>query len=497
VKQPTSLSPLCPLTPHIGTDAKQDSNIIVWIGYAVFMIATGIICTFWQLEPMPAELTSLGIALIGVCLFPLAKWIAGAKTGVPMFELICVAYALAYALPLFTLEHSIIIKSQAITTSWPAITRALQLSLVGAISAIIGYYIAIKSAGNRKWRIDLPMNEKETRLLSVFALIVGTSTAVPFIAYALRGTGALGNSIANILPVFVLASICQLAEVVFKTEAKLPPHKKLLFFLVAIASVTGLISGMLEATFTPIICVGVIYWVHKRKVPWSIFLITCLTLVFANDAKHAYRRDVWVTDRSYSVDEKLVFWGKAILDTVQQRFGLTEKVSSVTSESRIISRMDLLHTFAYVIESTPATVPYYWGKSYSYMFFGWIPRMFWPEKPIAAESNNMLAIDYELLSESQLQTTMTGIGIVAEAYANYSTIGCVAVLSLFGAFIAVVGNVFNGIRSDCGKAIYISVMITYANGIGSSTSQLFYFALLNMFFLTITCRVFSRSYRLN
>ena len=461
------------------------------------MITTGIICTFWQLEPMPAELTSLGIALIGVCLFPLAKWKAGAKTRMPMFELICVAYAVAYAMPLFTLEHCIIVKSQTITVSWSAITMALQLSLVGALSAIIGYYIATKSAGNRKWHIDLPMNEQQTRLLSVFALIVGMLTAVPFIAYSLRGLGSIGNSIANTLNMFVLASICKLAQVVFTTESRLPIVKNTLFLLVTFVSVTGLMVGMLEAAFTPILCVGVIYWVHKRKVPWASLMLTCLTLVFANDAKHAYRREVWVSDRSYSVDEKLTFWGKAILDTVQQRFGLIENVSSVAAESRIISRMDLLHTFAYVIETTPATVPYYYGKSYSYIVFGWIPRMLWPEKPIAAESNNMLAIDYELLSESQLETTMTGIGIVAEAYANYSTIGCVAVLSLFGAFIALVGNVFNGIRSDCGRAIYISVLIAYVNGIGSSTTQLFYYALLNMFFLTLIFRLFSRSHRLN
>jgi hypothetical protein len=224
-------------------------------------------------------------------------------------------------------------------------------------------------------------------------------------------------------------------------------------------------------------------------------MLTCLALVFANDAKHAYRREVWVTDRSYSVNEKLEFWGKAIIDTVKQRLGLTETVSSTSSETRILSRMDLLHTFAYVIETTPATVPYYFGKSYSYILLGWIPRIFWPEKPIAAESNNMLAIDYELLNESQLESTMTGIGLVAEAYANFSSIGCIAILSLFGIFIGLVNNVFNGLRSDCGKAIYISVTVICLNGIGSATSQLFYTVLLNLVSLTFLFGLLSQSYR--
>lgn len=490
-----SRSQSAPVTRATRTSGTRGGSLAVWVGYVVGIIACGVLFTHWQVEPVPAELTALAIAQIGVCLFPLAKWMSGPKSSVPMFELICIAYAAAYALPLFTLEHSIIIKSQSVTTNWSTLSRALQLSLVGSVAMIVGYTTMVKANGNTLWRIDLPVSDQQTHRLSRIALIVAILITLPVTVYSLKQFGSIGSSIAGTLQMFVLAAIVKLAEHVFKPGVGARSLKVVLFVMVSLTFASGLLIGMLGAAFTPIICVGIIYWLQKRKLPWAMLLLAGLTLVIANDAKHSYRQVVWVTDRSYSIEEKIGIWVGAFTATIQHRLDGTARASSVSAESRIMSRMDLLHTFAYIIETTPETVPHYWGKSYSYLLIGWIPRMLWPDKPIAAFSNNMLAVDYDLLSESQLESTMTGIGLVAEAYANFGATGCVVILTLFGAFLALVGNCFNGPHSDFGRAIYLCVMVDFLNGIGSSVTQLFYFVVLNGLLLALLLRPFATSFR--
>ena len=73
-----------------------------------------------------------------------------------------------------------------------------------------------------------------------------------------------------------------------------------------------------------------------------------------------------------------------------------------------MARFDLIHKFAYVRELTPRYLPYYEGVTYQYMLIGWIPRIFWPDKPVASDSNQVVDVDYGFKFRQQ---TGTNIGI--------------------------------------------------------------------------------------
>ena len=134
-----------------------------------------------------------------------------------------------------------------------------------------------------------------------------------------------------------------------------------------------------------------------------------------------------------------------------------------------MARFDLIHKFAYVRELTPCYLPYYEGVTYQYMLIGWIPRIFWPDKPVASDSNQVVDVDYGFKFRQQTGTNI-GIGRLPEAYVNFGAVGIVVLMFMQGLAFGFINHLYNGPHSDGGRAIYISIMVFFLNGIGSSTA---------------------------
>lgn len=111
-----------------------------------------------------------------------------------------------------------------------------------------------------------------------------------------------------------------------------------------------------------------------------------------------------------------------------------------------LARFDLVHKFAYVQEITPAIKPYYYGSTYSYFLYAWIPRLLWPAKPSAAQANEQLDVDYRLKAPEQGSTI--GIGQLPEAYVNFGLLGIILVMSIQGFVFALLDSSLNGPRSE-------------------------------------------------
>jgi hypothetical protein len=138
-----------------------------------------------------------------------------------------------------------------------------------------------------------------------------------------------------------------------------------------------------------------------------------------------------------------------------------------------MSRLDLLHQLIVVQERTPGTIPYYQGETYSYLTYGWIPRFLWPDKPIAQEANITFALDYGFLHDNQIDRTMMGISHIAEAYANFGLWGVGIIMGLQGLILSLMNISLNSPHSNGGRAIYISIMVFFLNGIGSATAGIY------------------------
>ncbi|MBI5800783.1 MAG: hypothetical protein HZA92_08695 [Verrucomicrobia bacterium] len=463
-------------------------------GYAAVISASAVVFQYWQAEPVPEDVYLLGMGLLALCLLPLALWQAGARSGAPMFELLCVAYAIAYAIPVFLHENSIRVFNTYSPLDWVTMRRALEITILGITAMIGGYYLAPQSPLSR-WlpRADLPM--KPGRFFTFLFIAFGVAGGLQMINQATAGSLAarLPGQLFSLFTFVTGAGIALLAFRVFSPGAKSPPHLKVILYgVVAAFAMIGAGTGMLEAVFTPMLVLLAARWSARQRVPIVWLLVGWAAILVMNSAKADYRNEVWFAEKIPTVTEQLAVWmdkSSAVVKSLSTSDGLNDAVV------RTVHRFDMIHIFAHVLGLTPGELPFYEGASYSYLFYGWIPRAIWPDKPIAQEANVMFALDYGLLVDSQRDTTRMGIGFLTEAYANFGVWGVMGVMFLIGWLFGAIGMVFNGPLSDGGRATYVVVFAFFMNGLGSATTMFFFLAIQGFIALPIILRYFATSWR--
>ena len=139
-------------------------------------------------------------------------------------------------------------------------------------------------------------------------------------------------------------------------------------------------------------------------------------------------RDVVLRENSQSISvvDKIdqfaeVFYEYWFLDSTDNKI-----VESVTT------RTSLLLQTAHVIDWTPAVVPYRNGETFQYMFVTLVPRVIWPNKPVAQQANIDYAIDYGVTSVEGTKRSMFGVGHLGEVFMNFGPLGILPMYILIG-----------------------------------------------------------------
>ena len=479
-----------------GSPAATSSSrpLLAFVGYLAFLAASGVILSALAVEAVPTGVFLLTMLLLAVCLLPLAIWQAGQRQGAPMFELVCVAFAAAYAAPVFLIENAIGNYNQYTYLDWGVTTRALGFVVAGVTAMISGYYLLPRlPLGHWLPRMDLPLQPLRMQRFLWFAFGAASGLRVlEWLTSAAWGRGIAG--VASALITLVLATgIALLAYRIYRGDGTARQGSKaLLYGVVAAAVVLGLGGGMLETVFLPLVVVFVVRWHASRRFPAAWMLCGSLAFLLLNAAKYEYRGEVWFSSKEYTLVERMETWARTSATVVES---LTTSEGARAVFQRTFYRLDLIHTMAHVVDLTPSHLPYYGGVSYEYLLYGWIPRILWPDKPSAQEANVLFAVDYGLLLDSQTDTTMIGIGFLAEAYANFGLTGVVVVMFLIGCLFGLAHVMFNGPDSDGGRAAYISVLAYYLNGIGSATAMFFFFGIQGFLVVPLILRFFAGRWR--
>lgn len=451
-----------------GADLRRGGRSVAFY-YLLAVLSYAFLFTFWQAEPVPWQVHLAAVLVAATSFLPLARWYASRSEELPMFELVCLSYALQFSMPVYTQPNRLTIMNQLVPIRWDTVFEVLLFVELGLLALMAGYYVIRRSPLARNLpRFDLPLDPQRRRTYLWGALVGGgLFTLLLALNWEPLSFPAFGAVLRLIVSQFALATVL-LAYVVYGGRSSGRFTALGLYSAVVFAFVVGLTTGMLENALLPLVLLLVVRWHATGRIPWLAIVAGLVLFLLLNPAKFEYRRQVWYSGEAFGFNERLGIW----IDVIQEELDATFQQSrweETIGES--LGRFDLVHRFAYVREMTPAIVPYYHGETYAYFLYGWIPRLLWADKPSASNANQRIDVDYALKYEWQSSTT--SIGQLPEAYANFGVVGIAVVMALQGIIFAVLGHLLNGPRSEGGRAIYLVVMAYFLNGIGSSAAILF------------------------
>jgi hypothetical protein len=462
----------------------------VLLPYILAILAYTLLFTFWQVEPVPWNVHLVSILLAVTSFVPLARWYASGMQGLPMFELICLSYALQFSVPIYTQPQQLIIFSRVVPLRWSTSYQVLLYVELGLLAMMSGYYVIRQSrVSDRMPKLDLPLIPQRRKLYLWGALVgSGLLTLLSALNWGPLASPAIGAIVRLMTSQFNVA-IVLLAYMVYGTERDRRVQVAL-YAAVLYAFLVGLTTGMLENALMPLVLMLAVRWHATKRIPWLAIVAGFVVFGILNPAKFEYRRQVWYSGEEYGFDERLSVWGEAVEGEIE---GSVQQETWGDRIRETLARFDLVHRFTYVREMTPAYIPYYRGETYSYFLYAWIPRLLWPGKPSGSEANEQLDVDYGLKYEWQDSTI--SIGQLPEAYANFGIIGIAVVMALQGIVFAALDAILNGPRSDGGRAIYLVIMAYFLNGIGSSAAMLFGALVQNILAGAILLRPFAVAWR--
>lgn len=429
-----SLERIAPL-PNSGRDSslravgmKKSFPMLVRVVLAP-AVASGIL---WVTSPNQVTYVQWLSAYILLCIpwGGYCLWRRAERTDVPVFPMIAFMFWLYYAFPLFMGDRDAI-GSWAVGETIE--NDAITLSMIMAVLGIVAFWLGMRSGLGGRWsprRVpDIPHDPLRWNYLRLL-MVLGTVTSlfeVPF--------DFLGEGFAQ--AVFVFQSIIPMVSfaILFRHYAKGNANrfdKGLIIAFIALRTIVGLSSGWLGNVVYVMITCAAIYTVEKRKIPGIAVAVLIVYVLFFQVGKGSVREKYWYGEQQGSTAERIFFWTNESINRWGEALGdpSREGLRSILTQS--LSRVSLLKETANVLELTPSTVPYQYGRLYSGAVTGLVPRFVWPNKPTANEANMFYQVAYGITSEEDLARGSFGVGFLTESFISFGWPGVIVVMFLIG-----------------------------------------------------------------
>lgn len=460
--------------PDLPRNAGLGRSRTSYYWYLGFLSTFALVCYFWQFEPVPLDVQLIVIIVVAIAIFPMFRWWYKGRGEAPLFEMLCLSYGLQHGAILYFGPNEVNLLYGKLSLSWDNTRYALVISAIGIFSLCFGYYRAGDSRLLRLLpELNLQMNKNRQNWYFGIAIIVG------FFGLGLTTLGIVKSTDALGQVVFLLHT--QLNIAIFLLTLSIERHKLgsiwkiILYLLLGLMISYGLSRGTLDDVMTSLVVYVVARWQCEKRAPIRVIILLLVIFLILQPIKQEYRLKAWQGGdaTALSLKERADIWYETFANTLLSSESQSSRIENDNTRSQIIGRLDLLHIEAHVLNSTPDSVPYFYGSTYSYLAVAFIPRVFWPGKPEAQDANKTFVLAYGFLNEEMIQFTIMGIGHIAEAYVNFGIIGVMLIMLVQGSIFATFAKVLNGEKSEGGVAIYTIIMITFFNGIGSATAGLF------------------------
>jgi hypothetical protein len=166
-------------------------------------------------------------------------------------------------------------------------------------------------------------------------------------------------------------------------------------------------------------------------VPLLVIALVFPVLTVLHSGKSAMRQVYWTSEVKYTPDlaELTDFYTEWV------EYGIaSENERDATDESHasLLQRASLFQIIAVTVAKVPQDLPYLGGETYVDIPALFVPRLFWPNKPTALETNVRLSLYFGLVEEYSAETVSIAFGMLAESYANFGFFGTIGLGFVLG-----------------------------------------------------------------
>ena len=201
-----------------------------------------------------------------------------------------------------------------------------------------------------------------------------------------------------------------------------PGERGTLVVMLALQIVMQFSTLFLVGGISAILLALVGYVAGSRRVPVLATALLLGMVALLHNGKGAMRNKYWDNTgvhRQVELVNIVPFFAEWVMD------GLTVNPSEGDAQitKNLIDRSSLFQMLCLIATYTPERQPFLDGDTYMDIPGQFVPRFFWPEKPVGHISTYKLAIYYGLQTEQETAKTTIGFGLIAEAYANFGFFG--------------------------------------------------------------------------
>src|SRR4029079_10910113 len=229
-------------------------------------------------------------------------------------------------------------------------------------------------------------------------------------------------------------------------RGQLPLLHRLLFFLVALPAELFIrfVSGALYEFLLVFVFFALTYWRIRRRLPWMVAVAVVGLFMVLNPVKYGYRQAV----KDMPEDASPMVKGATFLAMTGAYYsGLGQEDTELAATSSL-NRFGCVALLAYVVERTPAVIPYWGSATYSYFLPGLVPRALWPEKPRAA-CGHAFGHRYLLLGPGIYDTSIN-LPWLVEFFVNFGPVAVPLGMALVGLALRLIARkVDNPQANDC------------------------------------------------
>jgi hypothetical protein len=365
------------------------------------------------------------LAIIFLAVLPSLLWAKSGNPQLPVFEVLMLTTANTYALPL--LNGHADLRSYAPEVITTAATTVLLFQVIA-----IGTYTVVRGEPRRTrfFTEEIVTRGIETYLSYALAL----STLYTFV-YVFKNE-LIPYEINSVLRAifFGLSLVSTFVQARRWGQGTLAKGERALFLVLLVTQIVIHFSTLFLVGGISIAVLAVVAYIagsHRLPIVSVAMLIGLLAVL--HNGKSAMRDKFWSPETGQHEQVEFTQLPQFFSEWIQS--GLTFRSSAEDSDigKKLLQRTSLIHILCLVTSRTPDPLPFLNGETYANIPAQFVPRLFWPDKPLSHASTYTLSIYYGLQRIEDTAKTTIGFGMVPEAYANFGLFGVAGLGVLLGA----------------------------------------------------------------